>query len=232
VHGDRHLGLLQRGLVARGVEAGECVGQARDLGGVDVAQQRGVELHELLDELGVPRDDGLGRGVGPVDHLAQRWEPGDGLVGLLLDEHDRGDVVGEPRHGVAALRGALVDGVDHALQRARVDPAVRDELGGAVALAFHVDDERGDHALGGDEAGDQVALGGLGDLVEDADGAERDREDERYDDDDGELDPHAPVPWGRPCGPPAGGRPVVRCHVGLSTRTLGSEAARPGRRAP
>jgi hypothetical protein len=69
-HGDRHLGLLQGGFVARGAEAGEGVGEPGDLGGVDVAQQRGVELHELLDELGVPRDHGLRRGVGPGDHVA------------------------------------------------------------------------------------------------------------------------------------------------------------------
>jgi hypothetical protein len=144
-----------------------------------------------------------------------------------LDEHDGRDVVGEPRHGVAALRGALVDGGDHALQRAPVVAAVRDELGGAVALPLHVDDEGGDHALGGDEPRHQVALGGLGDLVGDPDGAERDREHERYDDHDGELDPHAPVPWRRPRGPPAGGRPVVRCHVGLSTRTLGEQGGPP-----
>jgi hypothetical protein len=136
------------------------------------------------------------------------------------------DVAREPRHGVAALRGALVDRVDHALQRARVGPAVRDELRGPVALAFHVDDEGADHALGRHEPGHQAALRRLGHLVEDADGAERDGEHEGHDDHDGELRAHAPVPWRRPRGPPAGGRPVVRCHVGLSTRTVG-ELMRP-----
>src|SRR5690606_23448852 len=62
----------------------------------------------------------------------------------------------------------------------------------------------------------EVAFLGLGDLVEDPHRAERDGEHERYDDHDGELDPYAPVARRRPRGPPAGGRPVVRCHVGLS----------------